>query len=358
MWQELAHSCLSGLAGLLTVPAVLLLIAAILLTHARFTWLNPDFLKQIPIRHKIYEQLPGLILDGLLEEAALSAADPDLITEFEQTLGRENLEALVAAFMPPDWVQQQVEQNIEALFAFLDGETPYPYLEIQTSDLRARATSREVRDALVNLLAPLPPCEQDYNFWRSDIPQCRPSEALLDEMLADAALSLEEMYPADFSYHEIVENEFNYYDRPLTEFEQVQWGYRIFNWGLWGLWLIYLVLMGFITLIFARDLGSALLWVGWPTLVGSGIALVRFILVLGLVPLLANYWITQLPPDAPRGLATNLGAILTACNFDFQGVGLLLSGTLAFLSALAIAVSVLLRRLQGDSSDNTSEHWV
>jgi hypothetical protein len=166
------------------------------------------------------------------------------------------------------------------------------------------------------------------------------------------------MFPTDFSFHEIIASEFNDYDRPLTEFEQIQWGYRIFNWSLWGLWLIYLILMSFITLVFARDLRTALLWVGWPTLVGSGLALIRFVLVLGLVPLLVNYWIAQLPPDAPRGLAMNLGAILTACNFDFQGVGLLLSGALAFLSALAIASSILLRRFQGDSSDDMSEHWV
>jgi hypothetical protein len=70
-----------------------------------------------------------------------------------------------------------------------------------------------------------------------------------------------------------------------------------------------------------------------------------------LTPLLIKYWVAQLPPDASVKTAKNLGSVVNAFNLDIQGVGLLLSGGSAFLSALAIAGSVLLRRFQGESGD-------
>lgn len=340
--QETTRSCLQVLAGLLTIPAILLLIAVIMLTHLRLTWLNPNFLKRVPTSNEIYDQLPGMILDAILEEAAFSSGEPELVEEFERTLGRDSLEALVKAIIPPAWVQQQVELNIDAFFAFLNGDTPYPYLQVQTSALQDHATSEDVRNALVNLFAPLPSCEWDSDFFQGDIPQCRPPDAILDELLDDATFNLGGIFPENFSFEEIIEDEHNQ-EQILSDFEKVQWGYRAFNWAIWGIWLTYFLLMGIIVLVFARSLAKVLLWAGWPTLIGSGIALIGFALFLILVPLLAKYWVVQLHPDSPTRLATTFGSIITAGNLDFQVVGLLLSGVLVLLSALAIAGSAVLR---------------
>lgn len=355
--QDTIRSCLQVLAGLLTIPAILLLIAAISLTHLRLTWFNPGFLKQVPTRHKIYHQLPGMILDAILEEAAFSSGESGLIEEFENTLGRESLEALVEAVIPPEWIREQVEQNIDAFFAFLNRDTPYPYFLVQTSALQDHATSEEVRNALVNLFAPLPPCEWDEDFFRGDIPQCRPPDTILEELMDEAAFSLGGIFPVDFSYGEIIANE-DSQEQILSDFEKVQWGYRFFNWFIWGIWLTYFLLLGIIVFVFSRSLEKALLWGGWPTLVGSGIALFGFAAFMILVPLLTKHWVTQLPPDSPVRLARNFVSILTACNLDFQGVGLLLSGVLALLSALAVAGSVLLSRIQSDPYDGIPPEWM
>jgi hypothetical protein len=355
--QDTIRSCLQVSAGLLTIPAMLLLIAAIYLTHLRLTWLNPDFLKRVPTRNKIYDQLPEMILDGILEEAAFSSGESGLIEEFENTLGRESLEALMEAVIPPEWIREQVELNIDAFFAFLNRDTPYPYFLVQTSVLQDHATSEEVRNALIDLFANLPPCEWDEDFFRGDIPRCRPPDAILDELVNEAAFSLRGIFPVDFSFDEIIATEDNQ-EQMLSDFEKVQWGYRFFNWMIWGVWLAYLLLMGIIVLIFSSSLEKALLWAGWPTLAGSGIALIGFAAFMILVPLLAKNWLTQLPPDSPVRLARNFVSILTACNLDFQGAGLLVSGIPAILSALAVAGSVLLRRFQGAPYEGIPEDWM
>jgi hypothetical protein len=355
--QDTTRSCLQVLAGTMTIPAILLLIMAITLTHLRLTWLNPDFLKRVPTRNEIYDQLPGMILDAILEEAAYSSGESEMVEEFVSVLGRESLEALVAAVIPPDWVQEQVEMNIDAFFAFLNGDTPYPYLMVQTSDLQEHATSEDVRNALVNLFAPLPPCEWESDFFSGDIPQCRPPDAILDEFLDEAALNLGGIFPVDFSFDEIIADEYNQ-RQILSDYEKVQWGYRIFNWAIWGTWLVYLIVIGVIVLITFRSLDKALQWAGWPTLIGSGIAFIGFAALLIFLPLLVEYWITQLPPDAPVELVTKFGSILTASNLNLQGAGLLLSGGFAFLGALAVVGSVLLRRFRGVPYDGIPEEWM
>jgi hypothetical protein len=203
----------------------------------------------------------------------------------------------------------------------------------------------------------LPPCERDYDFFSEDIPHCRPSEAALNEMLDDVALNLDEAYPADFSFQEVIEGT-PHQEQILADYATVQQGIQIFNWVIWGTWLAYLLLMAFIVLAFARDLDSFLLWVGWPTLVGSGIAVVKFGATLLLIPLLIKYWSVQLPPDTPATVIAHLGSIINAFNLDIQGIGLLLSGGLAFLSALALVGRFLIRRFQSGLPEEASDHWV
>jgi hypothetical protein len=355
-WLEVTLSCLRALAGLLTIPAILLLVTVLNLTHWRLTWLNPSFLKSIPIRHKLYERLPGMVLDVVLEDAAISSGEPELVAEFEYTFGWEALETLAAAFLPPEWVQGQVEQNIDAFFTYLEGETSYPYLQINLTDLREHVTSDEVRNALRDVLAPLPPCERDYDFYSGDIPQCRPSQATLNEMLDEMGLDLDDAYPLDLSFQEVIEND-RYQEQILSDFEMVQQGFRIFNWSIRGLWLPYLLLMGFILLVFARSLDGFLLWVAWPTLVGSGIAVLKYGVTLFFVPLLIQFYrIAILPPDIPVAPIAHLGSIINAFNLDLQCIGLLLSGGLALLSGLAVAGAFLLRRFQIESHAYTSDY--
>jgi hypothetical protein len=345
------------LASLLAIPAIVLLITALGLTHWRLTWFSPGFLKGIPIRHKIYDRLPVMVLDGILEEAALSSNDPELVEKIEGALGREALEDFAAAFIPPEWLQGQVDGNIEAFFDFLDGETPYPYLQITFSDLRENATGGVVRGALRNLLAPLPPCERDQSFYLSDVPQCRPSDAALDEILDDAALSLREMFPVDLSFQEIIEDDPGYPDQTTRYLENIRLGYRVFKIGVWGSWLAYLLLLGFIVLISAESFDKALLWAGWPTLVGSLISAVRFIVGLITIPLLGKYWTLQLPPDVPSGLVADFFSILSACNVDIQSVGLLFSGGLVVFSAVLITSSYLLHRFREEPLDDLPASW-
>ena len=112
-------------AFLSAMLAVIVLVIGINLVNLRFTMFDATFLTQWLTEEQVYARLPALIVDTTLELLSDAVEEPEIVTDFVQTVGRQPLEDLAAVLLPPDWVQRQVEYNTKALFDWLEGQTYY-----------------------------------------------------------------------------------------------------------------------------------------------------------------------------------------------------------------------------------------
>ncbi len=348
------RTCLRVLAILLVIPTVLLLLLAVTMLNLRLTLLNPAFLKQVPVRHKVYDRLPGLAIDVMLEELTHSNGE-ETVTELERTLGRQSLEEAVETLVPPAWMQQQVEQNVDAVFAWLEGRTAYPELRLELSDLREQIIAKNLREAVHKLFARLPPCGPGEDFLSGDYPHCRPTDAELDRIVEEATPELREALPQDISFQRALE-EGEIEPEALETLEWIRGAYRCFVWSVWVAWLACLVLLGLALLLTARSLEQVLQWIGWPLLMAGGLEVMGLVIAFVTIPLSIEYGLVQLPLDEFISLilAAFASSLLNAFIRDVIGHWLMLAVGLMLLGAIAVAAAALIRRVKAEEGRLTN----
>lgn len=345
------RGCLRVLAVLILIPTVFLLLSGVLMVGLRITTLTPTFWQRSFVQHGVYSRLPDLAVDLMLEDdpsASLGEGDAgtSAVAEIEKKFGREAVKEFLRALIPPAWSQNQVEHNIDAVFAWLEGDTAYPYFRLELGDLSQRLAQREGREAVRGLLGRLPPCEPGEDFLDEDevFPHCRPPDPELDEAMEEVLPELEEELPGDLSFRAQVENG-EVEQEALDELRRLQRYYRFFNLGVWLVWLVCLVLLGLAALMAARNLGEALQWVGWPLLVAGGLGLLLLGIIFLSTPLLVDYWITQWFPNGALSvtLAEVVAPLLRGLIQGLAGRGLMLTGGLALLGLLGVIAGALIR---------------
>jgi len=348
------------LAVLIVIPIVALLLVGLVTLDLRLTLLNPTFLEKSLVQQGIYNHLPQLMVDVMFEQMTRvptgeegEVEEPegpqgaDIAAELEEKFGREALEDFIAALVPPTWVRQQVEHNIEALFAWLEGETPYPDLRLATGELAARLGGEEGREAFYDLLARLQPCKPGENFIGELFPRCRPPDSELDAVMDEALPILQAELPDDLSLQaEIDEGKVD--KDALAGMESLRQVYSIFVAATWAAWPVCAALLGLVLLLAARSLDQALRWVGWPLLVAGGLALAGMGLTYAAAPSLVEHALAEAlsDPAVPLSILELTGPLLTTLAQGVAGRGLLLAGGLAFLGLAAI-VAALARRTRG-----------
>jgi hypothetical protein len=339
------HSCLWGVGLLLAVNTTILLFLSLLMLSLRITLLSPSFLKTLPIQSGLYDQLPDLVSGAMLTEME----DPLSAAEFERAVGRPAIEDLAAALLPLAWVQEQIENNIDGLFAWLEDDVMKPELGIELGELKAISTGDEVRERLRNLFENLPPCEKGEEDIFREMPLCRPPDAVLEANLDQAILVLQAYLPPR-SPHEGVAWGDDVLAIPPQQAHLVQRSFRIFMLGSTGSWFLCLTLFTLILLLTARRFGDILTWLGWPFLLTGGLSfLSKFSLfAFALFELHRFHSETTPSTEFEPAFIADLGKILRALLKELF-LGAAVPGLLAaLLGAGALGMGIYLRRLRGD----------
>lgn len=348
------RSCLRVFAIGVIILTVILLAAGLVVLNLRLTLLTPAFWEGLLIRQRVYAQLSDLAVDGIFEQAPTGFEEegggpsgsegPSVAAELEGKFGRQAFEEFFDTLIPPAWVQQQIEQNIEAMFAWLEGETPYPYLRVDLSDIGERLNSEEGQEALRSLLSRLPPCELGEEFATQEelLPHCRPPDPALDEAMEEKLPALQERLPEDVDFRKMVRiGEIDL--ETLKNLGKIQQVYRVFTVASVLVWPVCLFLLALALLCAARSLDQALRWIGWPLLAAGGLAMAAVGVIFVIASLVVERGLGQLPPDAsaPQALLELLKLLLRQLIRGVTGRGLLLAGGAAAGGLVALVIAAL-----------------
>ncbi|MBN1149307.1 MAG: hypothetical protein JXA78_18745 [Anaerolineales bacterium] len=335
-------------AFLFAAANVVLLVVALSLLNLRLTLLNPDYLSRLPARHDLYDDLPQAVLEAF-QEADIAIGDTQIIQELVNRIGRQELETLIAALLPADWLQAQWQANIEAIFAWLQGDTDTPLLQLDTSALRQNVYKPAVRQAIVGLFASLPQCGWDdyFSLLFGEVPTCRPEQALLAPFIDEVALpGLEALFP-DQDPLKTAFDPGRIDAGARRELDNLRLGYRLLSAGAWLSWLLAFVGLGVVLLLAARSVQSALGWAGGQILAAGALSVLLYGLSF-LLPIGLELWLRSLLQEGEiSSFSFFLGSTwLTAMLNDMLGFWLLGALVLSLLGVCALGLAFLLSRLR------------
>ncbi|MBN1954634.1 MAG: hypothetical protein JW900_06240 [Anaerolineae bacterium] len=337
------------LAVLVAIPLVLLLLLGIAMLDVQMTLLNAGFWKASVLQNQVYTRLPELGIDVLYEQLASAPPDSEgglVAVELQETFERQELVDFVAAMVPPAWMQRQVEQNVDALFAWLDGESSYPAVQIDTGGLVDHIEGEGGRDAVQQLLAHLPPCEPGERFdmpAEGFFPDCRPSEEELNEVLDEVLPQLAGAIPTGASYQAALEA-----GEITPEMEEgmrgIQQAYRAYRLATWGVWGACLLLLGLILLLAARSVKGLFQWAGWPLLTAGGLGLAGMALGYLSAWVLVEYGIAQLQIDTgfSQALWAYVQSLLVPLLQAVAVRGALLAGGMVLVGFIAVVAAAFI----------------
>lgn len=341
------------LAGIIAIFAVLLLILGIEAFTLRTALLSPRFVERWLEREAFYARLPGLIIDAMFEEMSRSPESAAMAERLEQRFGRQALTDLVAAILDPAWLQQQMETNVEALFAWLDGETAYPDLRFAISDIGERAAGEEGEEAFRQLLSRLPPCAPGEDFLQDEFPHCRPPDAELDAAFESALPGFRNVFAEDWTFQQLLE-EGQLPSNAQQTLDDIRTVYQGFAWAVTVIWLAAVALLGLVLLLAARSWDGLLRWSGWPLLVAGLLSLLTYGLRLLALPLLLSYGLSQLHVDSsmPPSLFAFGKAMAESLLRSIFSRGLAYASILALVGLAAVVAATLIRRSSAQSASN------
>ncbi len=347
------------LAVLVAVITVLLLLVGQLLLTARVTLLSPSFLEQVLVRQGVYDQLPELLVDVVLEQMAQlpvgeegggpgEPAGVAVAVELKAKFGHQALVEFFTTLTSPAWAQRQVERNVEAVFAWLRGEEEYPNVWLDLGEVSERLVGEEGREAVHQLLARLPPCEQGEEALSGEefLPHCRPPDQELDEVMGQVLPLVEQRLPDAPPFRPLRAEDIGADTR--AELDEVAQAYHTLVLVTLGVWGACVVLLGLIILLAARSLDQVLRWDGWTVLVGGGLGLLVMGNLFVVGPALIGYWLLQQPGISASPAVTNfLRSFLQGMVRGVAGGGLAIAAGLVFVGLVGVIGGALVRRSSG-----------
>ena len=337
-------SCAGTLAkgsGLITAAALALLLPWTLLArNVSLVFFSPQRVSQSLIEHWVDDpgmkqqagrQFAEAFLRGLSEgPGGEGLALPDLPPEA--------LDEIAAVLLPEGWLQEQVRQNVQAFYAWIDSEDPVPRLELDLAPLRNALMAGGAQRLMRVSLEVLPPCtpEQTRALFaaiagggQQELPVCQPPPELQPtflevgtRMIRDQAANLPDSLP--LGKEMMVQGPL---DQLMLARDALATAKLILRW----LWLIPAFLMTWLLIVNIRSWRGLGLWWGVPLALGGGQGLVLGVLGAAASADLAAQWAASaaLPPMAIgpfKGLMADL----------MEGV----FGRLVLQSGLVLAVAL------------------
>lgn len=301
--------------------------------------LAPQAYKEVLREKQVAERLPALAADMLAKGIANGGgtAKPGagdfsgFLSGFEQN----DLETLLGAVLPADYVRGQLDGAIDQFFGYVNSEAARPSVTLSFVELKRRLSGGVLEDAYVKVLQRKPPCVTDTGVL--PVACCPPAERLPEvrgrfrEMIAPAVKEMPD------SVDLFAVRDGGQADRVFAMVGQVRGRLRIYaTLARWG-WVVPVVLLLGVAVFGVRSLRGLLLWWGVPCLIAGGVAVMCALPGAALGDLFFQWLIKpQLPAEAVFGVA--MGVVLVVL-----GAALKTATYLALGGGVAVVLALFLR---------------
>jgi len=259
---------------------------AVWMSSVKGLLLDADTYKNTLSRQNLYTTLIPDLLTTIVESESENN-NPDTLTFLNvvRNLDRQDWERIATLLIPADWLQAQVERNLDAFFAWLNGDTPTPDLAFDTASLRERLAGEPGQRVVNLILESWPPCTDEQldvllNFEHTDqpFPFCQPpgeyialTSTALAEALSEQASALPDVVPAP----DWLEN-----PRTRRELARLKQFVQLLNAFVAELWLLPAALLALIVFFTVRSLKSFGRWSGTVLIVGGILSILPIPLML------------------------------------------------------------------------------
>jgi hypothetical protein len=346
--------------------ALLLVVVIVLITPCAFWMFN---LQRVALDAQTYTsalQKQNVYQDFLPALVDIAATNEDSTPAerltFRALLNNTSMAEWVSLsdkLLPPSWLQEQIEGNINRFFAWIDGSRPIPDINFDLATLKV-ALRENAQSAAADIFPKLPNCNADQEKELTNlsaqaagrIPICNSQDSNLDKVVTDhltnTFIALGTSLPDRWDLAEqIHKGETGSNDARFTEFDLV----RVRS-GIWVqsrltilLFLIPLALLSLIVIVAIRSGKSFFRWTGWA-LIGSGLLA---LLPVPFFPGLVLGTVANVQPGIHEGFGEG-GRIVASLLGGMMGsmmAGLTLSvmvqvGIAIIVGFLAVALSVIL----------------
>jgi hypothetical protein len=224
----------------------------------------------------------------------MGAPDDDLSMQgLIAHLDNREWDTLSVLVVPPGWVEQEINRNLDSFMAWLDGDKD---LEIvfQTEVIRRRLSGQPGENAMQMIGAALPECaseeEQQFQQYLDEqegvvFPYCRPTDpdlvialgGILDTLRTDTAEQIPEQFDILEEMRQAVREDANTPDEKQraekafsdTELNRFRSGITLYKRLLPLTLMIPLVLLSLIVIVTIRSSKSFFRWMGGLLVIGS-----------------------------------------------------------------------------------------
>lgn len=334
------------LAVVLAALFVLATVAAVFVRPVGSRLLDPQTYKRVLLEKQFAERFPAMVAEGVAKAVALRARN-SAEEGTEDTVGvlaslsQEDLEGLIAAVLPPDYVRAQSGIAIDQFLSYVNSAAARPVLLLSLVDLKQRLTGGVLEDAYVRMLQTKPPCSTATDAL--PVSCCPPAEELpvvrarFRDLVAPAVREL----PDSVDLFAEQANTYSIYPVLAKVRNRLQLLATLARWC----WVLPVVLLAGVAGFGVRTLRGGLLWLGLPCLVAGGFVLVCVVPAAAMGNWFFEYAVRPaLPPDVPVLAVTTVVGLLTGIVQVVLGAALKSSLWLVGAGAAAVVLATVLRK--------------
>jgi hypothetical protein len=225
--------------------------------------------------------LPRLIQGGA-EDALATPEDARYAAQVFANLDEQEWQQIIRLLMPPPWVQRQLQTNLNAMFAWVDGPEVRPMLQLDLSELKDRMAGEEGQQVVSLVIESWPACndaqqQQMEEALSADsgiqgtLPSCQPAgqplRGRLTDELNDAVASTASQMSGSVPLYPALR-------RAPTMRERLGWLFlklavRVVRRVAYLVFLAPLVILLLIEIATIRSFKSLFRWYGWAAFVGG-----------------------------------------------------------------------------------------
>lgn len=294
--------------------------------------------------------LPAALPRFVDDMAARSPSDEARYTAgLFDNLGSAEWQEIANLLFPVDWIQEQIDRNAEALFAWIDGPDVLPAFVVDLGEPKSRMAGPEGEQATELVVGTWPICtpEQaqvveavlDEEADVEDMPACQPDDAALRTRLLDA-ISEGLTTTADATPDSLMADESQLSLQQSQQWLNLKVYLRVARRTSYLVFVLPAALLLLILILAVRSFKSLLRWYGWGLLLGGLLGLLVLVPV-SFSPLLA--W--QLASGSQEVEITLLPALLALAGIMSQITRpiLIQSGAAAAVGFVMLGLASLIR---------------
>jgi len=188
------HGCLGRAVGIILVVGILIVTpAAFWMFNIYRVALNPQTYKTALRNYDFYSGLLPAFVDMAATHDNLDPNTRAAAQSLLKNVSTREWQAIADKVLPPQWLQSQIDGNIDRFFDWLNLKSASPNISVDLRELKNRLSSDNVRDAAQIIVKGLPKCtaeeEQKVKAVSAatdpNFPLCQPGTTELQKVSTD-----------------------------------------------------------------------------------------------------------------------------------------------------------------------------